>query len=109
MKDHSTFRRSAGEDVLVAVLLCLLDAFVGIGALLTGLACTDFNPLEPDSHASLTPVFVDVGGFGGLVLLSAIGLFRLGYRVSAVTQIGAAVAASAFCAAALTGHLALTS
>ncbi|MEV6810462.1 hypothetical protein [Streptomyces sp. NPDC051132] len=43
--------------MLFAVLLWLLDAIVGIVALLTGLARTDFNPLEPDPHASLTPVF----------------------------------------------------
>jgi hypothetical protein len=109
MNDHSPSRRSTGEDMLFAVLLWLLDAIVGIVALLTGLARTDFNPFEPDPHASLTPVFVYVGGFGGLVLLSAIGLFRLGYRVSVATQTVAAVAALAFCAAAMTGHLALTS
>ncbi len=95
--------------MLFAVLLWLLDAIIGIVALLTGLARTDFNPFEPDPHASLTPVFVCTGGFGGLVLLSAIGLFRMGYRVSVVSQTVAAVAALAFCGAAMSGHLALTS
>ncbi|MGW3466404.1 DUF6234 family protein [Streptomyces olivaceoviridis] len=109
MHDHSPSRRGTGEDVLFAVLLWLLDAIVGIVALLTGLARTDFNPFEPDPHASLTPVLTYVGGFGGLVLLSAVGLFRLGYRVSVATQAVAAAAVLAFCTAAMSGHLALAS
>ncbi|MET8771112.1 DUF6234 family protein [Streptomyces sp. NPDC004658] len=109
MNDHSLPRRGTGEDVLFGVLLWLLDAIVGIVSLLSGLARTGFNPLEPDPHASLTPVFAYVGGFGVLVLLSAIGLFRLGYRVSVATQTVVAVVALAFCAAAMSGHLALVS
>ncbi|POX58113.1 hypothetical protein C3492_39795 [Streptomyces sp. Ru62] len=109
MDNHAPARRSTGEDALFAVLLWLLDAIVGTVALLTGLAQTDFNSFEPDPHVSLTPVFACVGGFGGLVLLSAIGLSRLGYRLSVAAQTVAAVATLAFCAAAMSGHLALTS
>jgi uncharacterized membrane protein YdcZ (DUF606 family) len=87
--------------MLLAVLLWLLDA-IGTGiALLTGLAQTDFNPLEPDPHTSVTPAFAYAAGFAGVVLLSAIGVYRLGYRMSVVAQTIAGLATLAFCAAGL--------
>ncbi|MEU7059161.1 DUF6234 family protein [Streptomyces sp. NPDC046197] len=107
MNDHSPSRRGTGEDVLFAVLLWFLDAIVGLIVLLTGLGTTDFNMFEPDPHASLTSVFAYVAGFAGVVLLSAIGLYRLGYRVSVAAQTAAGIAALAFCAAGISGHLTL--
>ncbi|MEU7564293.1 hypothetical protein [Streptomyces eurythermus] len=87
--------------MLLAVLLWLLDA-IGTGvALLTGLAQTDFNPFEPDPHTSVAPAFEYVAGFAGVVLLSAIGVYRLGYRMSVAAQTVAGLATLAFCAAGL--------
>ncbi|MCS0602381.1 DUF6234 family protein [Streptomyces sp. LP11] len=107
MNDLSPSRRGTGEDVLLTVLLWFLDTVVGIVVLLTGLGTTGFNAFEPDRHASLTPVFAYVAGFAGVVLLSAIGLYRRGYRVSVTAQVIAGVAALALCAAGLSGHLTL--
>lgn len=107
MSDHSPSRRGTGEDVLTAVGLWVLDAIAGIVVLLTGLQRTDFNMFEPDRHASMTPVFAYVAAFAGAVLVSAIGLYRWGYRVSAGGQILAAAAALAFCAAGFSGRLVL--
>ncbi|MGK5640157.1 hypothetical protein ACSNOK_17855 [Streptomyces sp. URMC 126] len=68
---------------------------------LTGLAQTDFNPFEPDPHTSVTPAFAYAAGFVGVVLLSAIGVYRLGYRMSVAAQTVAGLATLAFCAAGL--------
>ncbi|OLZ70811.1 hypothetical protein AV521_12395 [Streptomyces sp. IMTB 2501] len=107
MSDHAPSRRTTGEDVFFAVLLWVLDAIVGIVVLLTALGSTGFNMFEPDRHADMTPVFSYVAGFAGVVLLSAIGLYRGGYRVSVGAQVLAATATLAFCTAGFSGHLTL--
>ncbi|RLV10192.1 hypothetical protein CTZ27_02900 [Streptomyces griseocarneus] len=92
--------------MFVAVLLWVLDAVVGFVVLLAGLGATDFNMFEPDPHASMTPVFTYGTVFAGVVLATAAGLHRWGYRVSVWGQIAAA-AALALCAAGLSGRLTL--
>ncbi|MFF9405886.1 DUF6234 family protein [Streptomyces anandii] len=107
MSDHVPSRRSTGEDALLAVLLWVLDAIVGIVVLLTALGSADFNMFEPDRHADMTSVFSYVAVFAGVVLLSAIVLYRGGYRVSVVAQVLAAMAILALCDAGFSGHLTL--
>ncbi|MEU8976479.1 DUF6234 family protein [Streptomyces monashensis] len=107
MSDRVPSHRSTGEDVFLALLLWVLDAIIGIVVLLTTLGSTDFNIFEPDRHADMTSVFSYVAGFAGVVLLSAIGLYRGGHRVSVAAQVLAAMAILAFCNAGFSGHLTL--
>ncbi|QIQ02605.1 DUF6234 family protein [Streptomyces liangshanensis] len=88
MSDPSTTRRlTAGEDVICAVVLLLLDTILAFVALLTGLAHSDVNVYEPTPHASTTPIYASVAVFAGAVLVSAFGLRKLGLRVSVWTQL----------------------
>jgi hypothetical protein len=107
MSDLSSVRRGVGEDVFVAVLLWVLDVIAGGVALLAGIGSADFNMFEPDPHMSTTPAFAYVAVFATVVLISAIGLYRLRYRVSAWGQIVASAAALAFCWTGFSGHLTL--
>ncbi|MEU7428564.1 DUF6234 family protein [Streptomyces sp. NPDC040750] len=107
MSDNPSSRRGTGQDVFIAALLLVLDAVVGVVVLLTALGATDFNILEPDGHADVTPVFAYVAGCAGLVLLSAVGLYRGGYRVSVAAQVMAGAATLACCAAGFSGQFTL--
>ncbi|MEU9439466.1 DUF6234 family protein [Streptomyces sp. NPDC048304] len=107
MSDTPSSRRSTGEDVFFTAVLLVLDAVVAVVVLLTALGATDFNMFEPNPHADVTPVFAYVAGFAGLVLLSAAGLYRGGYRVSVAAQVMVGAAALACCAAGFSGQFTL--
>lgn len=107
MSDRSSLRRGAGEDWLVAILLWVLDAVSGIVVLMAGLGEANFNMFEPDPHASMTPVFTYMAVFAGVILVTAIGLHRLGYRVTMWGQVLVASVTLAFCTAGFSGHLVL--
>ncbi|MEV0281695.1 DUF6234 family protein [Streptomyces sp. NPDC050610] len=99
-------RRSVGQDLLLAVLLWIMDAAVGSVVLLASLASIDgYNMFEPDPQVSLMPAIVSVAIFAVVVLVSAIGLHRLGYRVSVYAQAVVGTALLLFCAAGASGYV----
>ncbi|MEV0446404.1 DUF6234 family protein [Streptomyces sp. NPDC050600] len=100
---RSSRHRSVGEDVLVAVVLWVLDAIAGTVVLLTGLGSVDYNIFEPDPQASLTPVYAYVAVFASVVMLSALGMYRMGYRVSVWAQLTAGVLLLGVCAVGVGG------
>ncbi|GHB80227.1 hypothetical protein GCM10010331_79700 [Streptomyces xanthochromogenes] len=100
---RSERHRGAGEDVLVAVVLWVLDAFFAIAALWLGLAKSDLNLYEPDPHASTGPAYAYLAVFAGLVMFSAFGLYRLGFRISVAAQGLASAGLLLFCAAGVYG------
>ncbi|MFF3981173.1 DUF6234 family protein [Streptomyces sp. NPDC001828] len=103
MNDLPSSRRGAGEDVLVAVALLIPDVLLGAGVVLFGLSRSGLNPYEPDPHISTYPIYGYLAVFAVIVLLSAVGLYRLRFRFSVAAQVLASAGLLLFCAAEVYG------